>query len=226
MARAQVFLGVHNRRERRCNLQRDVLYYIADPMCSWCWGFSPVLEAVSGVLPEEIPIRYVMGGLARDSAAPMPEDTRTYVQSQWRLVAERTGAEFNWDFWKDCEPRRSTYPACRAVIAAGMQRPDGTGAMFHAIQRAYYLEARNPSDAETLVQLAGELNLDTQRFSEDLTSARTDELLHEDFALRRSLHADKFPTMILEHDGNQFWLAYGYEEEALVVDLLTSALLS
>lgn len=207
-------------------MQRDVLYYIADPMCSWCWGFSPVLEAVSGVLPTEIPIRYVMGGLARDSEDPMPEETRSYVQSQWRLVAERTGAEFNWDFWKDCEPRRSTYPACRAVIAAGMQRPDGTDAMFHAIQRAYYLEARNPSDAETLVQLAGEVGLDADRFSDDLVSNHTDELLHEDFELRRSLHADRFPTMILEHHDNQLWLAYGYEEEDLVVDLLTSALLS
>ena len=207
-------------------MQRDVLYYIADPMCSWCWGFSPVLESVSGVLPVEIPIRYVMGGLARDSEEPMSGETRSYVQSQWRLVAERTGAEFNWDFWKNCEPRRSTYPACRAVIAAGMQRPDGTWAMFHAIQRAYYLEARNTSDNETLLQLAGEVNLDAQRFSEDLVSTHTDALLHEDFELRRSLHADKFPTMILEHDDNQLWLAYGYEEEELVVDLLTSALLS
>ncbi len=207
-------------------MQRDVLYYIADPMCSWCWGFSPVLEAVSNVLPDEIPIRYVMGGLARDSEDPMPEETRSYVQSQWRLVAERTGADFNWDFWKDCEPRRSTYPACRAVIAAGMQRPEGTEAMFHAIQHAYYLEARNPSDRETLIQLAGEINLDSKRFSEDLASTHTDTLLHQDFELRRSLHADKFPTMILEYIDNQLWLAYGYEDEDLVVDLLTSALLS
>ena len=207
-------------------MRRDVLYYIADPMCSWCWGFSPVLETVSGVLPDDIPIRYVMGGLARDSEEPMSEETRAYVQAQWRLVAERTGAKFNWDFWTDCEPRRSTYPACRAVIAAGMQRPEGIGEMFQAIQRAYYLEARNPSAAETLVQLAGEVGLDTQRFSGDLVSPHTDELLHKDFELRRTLHADKFPTMILEHDDNQLWLAYGYDDEELVVDLLTSALLS
>lgn len=207
-------------------MRRDVLYYIADPMCSWCWGFTPVLEAVSGVLPAEIPIRYVMGGLARDSEDPMPEETRTYVQSQWRQVAERTGAEFNWDFWKICEPRRSTYPACRAVIAAGMQQQGRTEGMFHAIQRAYYVEARNPSDPETLVQLAAETGLDADRFSRDLGADHTDELLRKDFALRRSLHADKFPTMILEHDDNQLWLAYGYEEEDMVVDLLTSALLS
>ncbi len=203
-----------------------MLYYIADPMCSWCWGFSPVLAAVSDVLPDDIPIRYVMGGLARDSEEPMPEETRSYVQSQWRLVAERTGAAFNWDFWTACEPRRSTYPACRSVIAAGMQTPEASEAMFQAIQHAYYLAARNPSDTETLIQLAGELNLDTRRFSEDLASPRVDALLREDFALRRSLHADKFPTMILEYDENLLWLAYGFEEEDLVVDLLTSALLS
>lgn len=23
-----------------------LLWYFADPMCSWCWGFSPVIEAV------------------------------------------------------------------------------------------------------------------------------------------------------------------------------------
>ena len=29
--------------------------------------------------------------------------------------------------------------------------------MIHAIQRAYYLEARNPSDTQTLIELAGEI---------------------------------------------------------------------
>ncbi len=22
------------------------LVYVADPMCSWCWGFSPVIDAI------------------------------------------------------------------------------------------------------------------------------------------------------------------------------------
>ena len=29
------------------------LYYVADPMCSWCWGFQPVLEKVKEAVPEE-----------------------------------------------------------------------------------------------------------------------------------------------------------------------------
>jgi putative protein-disulfide isomerase len=207
-------------------MPRALLYYVADPMCSWCWGFHPVLEAVAGALPSDVPIRYVMGGLARDTDEPMPEEMRAHIQEQWRRVAERTGATFNWGFWTRCAPRRATYPACRAVLAAAAQQPGAGPAMFHAIQRAYYVEARNPSDPATLIALAGAQGLDADRFSKDLVSPEIDRRLHEDFALRRSLHADKFPTLILEHNEDQVWLAYGYEDRDVVMDLLQSALLA
>ena len=43
------------------------LYYVADPMCSWCFGFAPELAAIRAGLPAHIRLEYVMGGLARDS---------------------------------------------------------------------------------------------------------------------------------------------------------------
>ena len=92
------------------------LYYVADPMCSWCWGFTPTIAALQA--DDRCALRYVMGGLARDSDEPMPAAMRAYVQDAWREVAQRTGASFNWDFWSQCQPRRATYPACRAVLAA------------------------------------------------------------------------------------------------------------
>jgi len=200
------------------------LYYIADPMCSWCWGFQPTLESIIDILPEEIDVRYVMGGLAKDSDEPMPADTLEYVKQQWQLVTDRTGAQFNWDFWTACQPRRSTYPACRAAIAAGEQQGAGLEDMFHAIQRAYYMEARNPSDLETLISLAAELKLDVDRFSTDIVSPGINDMLYKDFELRRSFHADKFPTVILDYNQETMWLAYGYEEADKVMDILESVL--
>ena len=90
-------------------------------MCSWCWGFAPVLEEIAGELPRSVDLQYVMGGLARDSDEPMPEEVRSYVQNAWREVSTATGARFNWEFWEKCQPRRSTYPACRAALAGGLQ---------------------------------------------------------------------------------------------------------
>lgn len=194
------------------------LYYVMDPMCSWCWGFRPVFRRLLAVLPAETEIQYVMGGLAPDTDEPMPLETCEYVQSQWRAVSAKTGAEFNWDFWQHCQPRRSTYPACRAVIAAGLQDKTIISDMIDAIQNAYYLQARNPSDDPTLVKLATEIGLNPERFRDDLNSESTHKVLHSDFKLRRELKVSSFPSVVLQKQRQIYWLASGITDTNTILD--------
>tara|TARA_R110002072_G_scaffold69483_4_gene168427 strand:+ start:2449 stop:3075 length:627 start_codon:yes stop_codon:yes gene_type:complete len=163
------------------------LLYVADPMCSWCWGFTEVLNTLESELRDDVRLTYVMGGLAPDSDAPMDAATKSYVQDAWRAVAARTGATFQHDFWERCSPRRSTWPACRLVLAAS----DRGREVFHAIQRAYYLEARDPSDPTTLAQIAAEFDVDPDQIDDPATHA----LLEADFALRESLGIRGYPTL-------------------------------
>jgi putative protein-disulfide isomerase len=181
-------------------------------MCSWCYAFSRTLDAVAGYFPAEAGLRYVMGGLAPDSNKSMPPPTRQYVQNAWRAVQARTGAAFNFDFWERCEPRRSTYPSCRAVIAAGLQDEATIPAMVTAIQTAYYQQARNPSDESTLVELANEIGLDAARFADELHSPLVEQRLQADFQFKNRLGVQGFPTLILEMNGHYYGLAIGYVE--------------
>ena len=177
------------------------LYYVHDPMCSWCWGFSKTWNQVITALDGKLDIHYVVGGLAPDSAEPMPEAMQLALQNTWRTIQSRIpGTEFNYDFWTDCQPRRSTYPACRAVLAARKQNPDKERPMIRAIQQAYYLRARNPSDDEVLIELAGEVDLNTQQFTDDLNSDDMHTRLHADIALGQRLGAQGFPSMVLHHE--------------------------
>ena len=198
----------------------DTIFYVGDPMCSWCWGFAPVLQAVKDVLPAEIPLVYVMGGLAKDSDEPMPQETQEYIQGQWRLVTEQTGATFNWDFWEKCEPRRSTYPACRAVICAGLQNPDAIPELFEGIQHAYYQEARNPSDLDTLTEIAGRLSLEADRLGADVISEEAERLLQEGFNVRRSLGVREFPSLVYKRGDDQTWLVKGWASKETVFQKL------
>ena len=191
------------------------LYYVADPMCSWCWGFHPVLMAVKEALPKDREIVYVMGGLARDSDEAMNEETRAYVKNAWRGVAARTGASFNWDFWEKCGPRRSTYPSCRSFYAAQVQ--DAGVAMFEAVQRAYYQEARNPSDGQTLVALAGEIGIDTDRFASDLASPEIEQQMQDGFNIRRPMNANQFPSLVFRDGENVTFITKGYNDVAPVL---------
>jgi putative protein-disulfide isomerase len=200
------------------------LYYVMDPMCSWCWAFRPVLQDVVDRMPEDVAVRYVMGGLAPDSDEPIPEPMRDYLQKVWRAIANQTGARFNFDFWTQCRPRRSTWPACRAVLAAGLQGELQALEMVDAIQQAYYLQARNPSERDTLVALAAEIGLDRERFEADLSSPRLEELLQIDLGLARRLEVQGFPTLVLAAGGRFHLIAQGYSEAVPILRRLQSAL--
>ena len=176
------------------------IYYVVDPMCSWCWGFAPVWREFVSEIPESVAVVDLMGGLAPDNEAPMDSAMRQYVQDAWGAVNARTGAEFNFEFWDKCEPKRSTYPACRAVIAAGEQASGARSLMYDAIQRAYFLEARNPSDAEALECVAGEIGLDRKQFTEDLGSDHINRIFQLELESVAKLGVSGFPTIVVKRE--------------------------
>jgi putative protein-disulfide isomerase len=176
------------------------LYYVHDPMCSWCWAFRPVLQQLQRELPDTISIQYLLGGLARDTEEPMPETMRSRIINTWHEIqAAVPGTEFNYDFWTQCRPRRSTYPACRAIISCRLQAPEKEPDMLYAIQRAYYLDARNPSDLDVLVDIAQQLGLDAEQFSADIMSGDVQQRLLNEINQRRELGVYSFPSLVLKH---------------------------
>jgi len=200
-------------------MSRVRLDYVADPMCSWCYGFAPVLAAVRRRLADHVDLHYVLGGLAPDDDEPMAAETRRYVQAAWDAVERTTGATFNRDFWKVATPRRSTYPACRAVLAAQAQGADAAD-MFAAIQKAYYREARNPSEPSVLNELAGELGLDVGRFRSDLASVAIESALQDHLARARALRVTGFPSLAVTRDDEHEVVMRGYEPAAALLPKL------
>lgn len=175
------------------------LYFYHDPMCSWCWGYRPVSDKIFAALPRNVELIKIVGGLAPDSDEIMPENLRESLPTTWQKIHELLGTEFNFDFWTECKPRRSTYPACRAVLAAAKQSHYDD--MVDAIQRAYYLRAMNPSDLDTLEQLAAELSLDTAQFAHDIRSSFVESALQQQVDFSRRSPIDGFPSLAMELDG-------------------------
>ncbi len=189
----------------------QTLYYIHDPMCSWCWAFRPVWQELQTQLPDSLKIDYLLGGLAAESDATMPLSMQQQIQNHWRAIGQRVqGIQFNFDFWTQCKARRSTYPACRAVIAARRQDRNYEQVMIHTIQQAYYLEARNPSDDETLIELASQLSLDMDQFCLDLHATETQTRLKQEIRQSQSMGCNSFPSLILSKSGINHDIAIDY----------------
>jgi len=181
----------------------NTLYYIHDPMCSWCWAFLPIWLKVLSELPSHINVSYLLGGLAPDSNLPMPLETQKYLRDNWIKIQKVVpGTEFNYDFWTLNEPRRSTYLSCRAVIAAKKQHPNFEALMTEGIQKAYYLEAQNPSNEDTLIKIAKDIGLNEKLFEEDLKSTEVNKHLLDQIQITKTMPISGFPSLVFVKDSN------------------------
>ena len=103
------------------------------------------------------------------------------------------------------------------MITAGLQLNGSRERYYEALQRAYFLDARNPSDYETLISLAKEIELDPVQFQEDLDSSVVQQTFREELNQVRSLGVSGFPTLIWHQpdatDGNRLEvLSTGYAD--------------
>ena len=204
------------------------LFYIHDPMCSWCWGFKPVWQQLQAQLGSTVTIIYVVGGLAADSNQPMATSMQHALKATWQRIEQHIpGTKFNYDFWNPASnsmPRRSTYPSCRAVLAAKMQDPTLEQAMILGIQQAYYLNAKNPSNIDVLAEVAYSIGLNAEKFKQDITSPAIELLLQEQLQLARQLSSQGFPSLVISKDDKLFGIPLDYNNSAAMQQAIVNVI--
>jgi len=156
----------------------------------------------------------------------MPESMQQMLQQIWHRIAQNIpGTQFNHAFWTLNNPRRATYPACRAVLAAKTQSAAFEDPMIKAIQHAYYLNAKNPSDDDVLIELAKQIGCDVNAFKESLNAKTTDDSLAKQIGLAQRLGAQGFPSLFFEVIGKTpVPIALNYTDNTAVFEQIDTAL--
>jgi len=191
-------------------MNTPILWYFADPMCSWCWGFSPVIEAVRDAYRERMQVALVLGGLRSGETASMTAKARDEILHHWHQVHERTGQPFRFEHALPDGFIYDTEPACRAVVAAGGLDPTHSFTLFRAIQSAFYAEGRDVTQPDTLSDLAAGIGIDAAVFTQvfDSDDARAKTQAH--FMRTRKAGVCGFPTLILQRGERLDRIVAGY----------------
>ena len=202
------------------------LIYFADPMCSWCWGFSPVIDAIAEVWGESLPIRLVMGGLRPGPHEPMSDDARAELREHWRHVTELSGQGFGPLALSRSGFVYDTDPAARAVVVMRRERPERVLPLLKRLHEAFYLEGLDVTDPQQLAELAGGIGADQGRFLQELGSEQTREETTKDYALSQGAGVRGFPTLILgpRADGAFNLITRGYQGVDVVLPAIAMQL--
>lgn len=184
------------------SVQRDLEFvYVGDPMCSWCWGFSPALEQLE--TRYGIPLRVVMGGLRTGTDAQLMDAAqREQLSNYWQEVAERTGQPFTTASLEREGWRYDTEPSCQAVVAMRELAPHETLRWVARLHRAFYVEGVDVTDLAVFPDLVGGFDVDPDRFADVLVDDATVERTRQDFAEAHRYGVSGFPT-VLFRDGDE-----------------------
>jgi putative protein-disulfide isomerase len=195
------------------------LYYIHDPLCSWCYAFKTRLSALKQALPPGIEFKKLLGGLAPDSTEPMPFALQQSIQQAWHRIEQTVpGVKFNFVFWSNNTPIRSTYPACRSLLAARKQGIEFEDRLLARIQEAYYQHAKNPALDSTLFECANQVGLNSKQFELDYHSHEIDRQLQQEIKTARSFGVCSYPSLILEQNGKISPVAVDYLNDRTMLD--------
>ncbi len=197
------------------------LLYVMDPMCSWCWGFAPVAEALSEqARAAGVACHLVTGGLRAGQGAALDPTTRGYILGHWEAVHRTTGQPFRFE---DALPEGFVYdtePACRAIVAARRLDEDSAWPLVRAIQRAFYAQGRDVTQAAVLAGLAEQVGLPRIEFAAAFDSGEARHATAADFAWVQDLGIAGFPTLLAERNGQLALLTNGYQPLAELAPLL------
>ena len=198
------------------------LIYFADPMCSWCYGFSPVIDAVQQRYGESLPVHLVLGGLRAGASEAMDPEGMASIRGHWEHVHELTAQPFDWKFFARDRFVYDTEPACRAVVVLRREGPVTALAALRRLHEAFYAENRDVTHEQTLADIAGELGVDPAVFLADWRSAEAIERTAHDFALTQGSGVQGFPTLIAGHTNGDAYslITNGYQPVEAVTETL------
>jgi putative protein-disulfide isomerase len=164
--------------------------YHTDPACPASWAAEPALRRLAIEFGADLSITYVMGGLAREYAAP-----HAARLLQWLEQSDRSGMPVDPRLWSE-GPIASTYPACMAVKAAAEQGPDAEARYLRALREGLMCFRRKLDSKEALVEEARGAGLDVPRFRIDLDSHAIVEAFGADLDATRA-HSRELPFLVV-----------------------------
>ena len=197
------------------------ILYFTDPICSSCWGIEPQLRKLKLEYGEYFDIEYRMGGLLKgwDTYGGRDVNGPTSVAQHWDEASAYYDMPIDGDLWLE-DPLDSSYPPSIAFKAAQLQGAENALFFLRRIKEMVFLEKKNITKWEHLLQAALETGLNTAKFRTDCEGSAK-ALFEEDLSLAKQLGVRGFPSIFFTDEDNNRFLVYGskpYEqyEQALL----------
>ncbi|MBN8233731.1 DsbA family protein [Halobacillus kuroshimensis] len=183
-------------------LKRPIeIYVFIDPLCPECWSLEPFLKKLTIEYGRFFTIRPVISGnltSLQESYGRKAEN----LKKEWDHTGSRTGMCCDGDVWLE-NPVASPLATSLAVKAAELQGKKAGMRFLRKIQEYVFLEKKDISNEEVLIECAENSRLDVAEFKRDLHSDAARRALQCDMKLAGEMEVDSTPTIVIFNESEE-----------------------
>lgn len=137
------------------------LTYLFDPLCGWCYGAAPLIQALSQ--HPDVTLTLAPTGLFAGTGRTLDAEWAAYAWSNDQRIAQLTGQRFTEAYRLQVLGRHGgrfdSLPTTLALAAVGLSDPARELAVLHALQAARYVQGQDTCEASVVEALLRDLGL-------------------------------------------------------------------
>lgn len=181
--------------------EKPTLIYVMDPLCGWCYGFSPVMQKVYDTYKDKVNFQVVTGGMIIDEKVGPIGKIAPFLKKATAQVTQHTGAEFSPLFLdtilqKGTQILTSLQPSI-AIQICKKEKPDSIFSFLTALHKDIYIHGLQTAEAKDYGRLAKAMGFDPKSFINFVSKQEYIDAAKEDFKEAEALGIESYPALLL-----------------------------
>jgi putative protein-disulfide isomerase len=206
--------------------KKGKIIYVYDPLCGWCYGFSPVIQQLRESHGAAYDFEVISGGMVTGNRVRPFREMAEYISQAYPRLNAMTGARFSDTFlngllW-DSTAMLNSMPGSVALSVFKSIRPQEAVAFAGALQTSLYQGANAPEQWDQYAEIARRFGLDGEDFLVKMRDPASAQMAQADFRRAEQLGVSGFPAVLLEKPDGQIvplsngWVPYSELVEKLL----------
>ncbi|WP_026898341.1 DsbA family protein [Daejeonella oryzae] len=185
------------------------IIYIFDALCTWCYGFSPVIKGLYDIFGSKFEFEVLSGGMILNERAGSHADPSQAINASYPNVESTTGITFGKAFLDHLEKGMINYSSEKPSIALSVFKtfqPEKAVLFAHDLQQSIYFDGKDPNSTELYRYLAVNFGIDPDEFESMLLQENYKDAAYYDFALVKQLQVESYPAVLVQENESKFFL--------------------
>ncbi len=191
------------------HVYKKELLYVYDPLCGWCYGFSPVIKKFAQENKDTYEIEVISGGMMLGDRAGEIGKVAPYIKWAYKDVEKATGVTFGKVFLDTILEKGTAYfSSLKPSIALTVFKsyyPEKALEYTSSIQKSIYYDGIEPHQELLYATLASSYEIDKEVFIRQMQDSAFIKQTFQEFELSKTFRVDGFPSVFL-HQGNTIQL--------------------